>query len=439
MAFTVPFQHPRRINDTLSVETVRQRLASYAYAETRLMEAQASWLPYIPYAELKIEWGYQLHQDALHIQAMRERLPEVGWFSKEIPAPTPRLERFFNELTNTSDEIEQLAGLYWVLRPALTALYREQLAQEDTVANQPTARILEQAAADHEAYTAWGKSVLEGLLGEDNAARQKAFVWAQHLRAVLHWAGGILGESAPVSGEIKLRDDSAGYRFRMDMPVRDSRFRVEPYNRQEGRAATDVWDSASLLNYMFMMVEGEIEATESCARTLYDFPEAPWALRLALARQLWDEARHAELSLQRFFEMGGTLDLLPVRDNFPLYFGPTRNQDLGRRLAHLNQIVEGWVTDDFAMMVDICHGLGDERTAHLFGYLIADEWGHIKIGGDWIPRLTQDDPQYRQAVIDYRLEAEQELYDSLSDAAAEVAQKRRPIFGQTLAKGAVNG
>src|SRR5205814_6335876 len=126
----------------------------------------------------------------------------------------------------------------------------------------------------------------------------------------------------------------------------------------------------------------------------------------------------------RFLEMGGTLDMLPVRDTFPLYLGPMQQEDLGRRLVHLNQVIEGWVLDDFSMMVDICRGLGDERTARLFEYLIADEWLHIKIGADWIPQLTAADPSYRAAVVKYRTDTERELYNVLAGAAKEVADKR---------------
>src|SRR5262249_49544650 len=168
---------------------------------------------------------------------------------------------------------------------------------------------------------------------------------------------------------------------------------------------------------------------------LFDFPDAPWSLRFLIAQQLWDEARHAELSMQRFFEMGGTLDMLPVRDSFPLYLGPVQNADLGRRLAHLNQVVEGWVMDDFAMIVDISRGLGDEQTAHLFEYLIADEWLHIKIGADWIPVLTSNDPAYRSEVIQYRKDAERNLYGELDSAAREVAGKHTSgtVFSNVVA------
>lgn len=417
----------RRIGGTLKVADVARRLRHYAYAEMRLMEAQASWLPFVPFPELKIEWGYQLYEDAYRIDAMRCRMPEVGAHDQKLVPPNERFVSFCNELTNTEDLIERLAGLYWVLRPQLAATYRDHIRQGDSVTDNPTIRRLQKSIIDHESYSTWGDDLLRSMLRTPEEWK-RAESWRDHLLAMLSYAGGITGEAAPGQA-VSPYDDSPGKRFRKDPPQRDDRFIVRPYERHEGRSATDVWDQETLLKYMFMMVEGELEATESCSRTLYDFPDVPWELRFQLAAQLWDEARHAELSYQRFLEMGGRFDMLPVRDTFPLYFGPVHNDDICRRLAHLNQVTEGWVTDDFAMMVDICRGMGDERSARLFEYLQTDEWSHIRIGAEWIPRLTADDPAYRDAVVEYRTQAERELFNILDAAAKEVAEKRHVTNG----------
>jgi len=49
---------------------------------------------------------------------------------------------------------------------------------------------------------------------------------------------------------------------------------------------------------------GEIQALEGAGRTCWDFPvgdgadDAPFALKLDMARQCWDEARHCEISVK---------------------------------------------------------------------------------------------------------------------------------------------
>ena len=76
-----------------------------------------------------------------------------------------------------------------------------------------------------------------------------------------------------------------------DSPARDARFRVvdtwqECANFPDG-------DPRKVLEFMHRQMNEEMDATECSARTLTDFPNAPWELRMFLARQCADEARHA--------------------------------------------------------------------------------------------------------------------------------------------------
>src|SRR5947207_2473650 len=100
---TVPQSSPRHIASNLDVRTVARWLSYYSYAELRLMEAQAGWLAFVPQAELKIELGYQLYDDARHVNAMRLRLPEVGAFGDQTRPVNEAFVTFCNELTNTED------------------------------------------------------------------------------------------------------------------------------------------------------------------------------------------------------------------------------------------------------------------------------------------------------------------------------------------------
>ena len=45
---------------------------------------------------------------------------------------------------------------------------------------------------------------------------------------------------------------------------------------------------------------GEIQALEGAGRTAWDFDDdaAPFGLKLDMARQCWDEARHVEISVK---------------------------------------------------------------------------------------------------------------------------------------------
>ncbi len=53
-----------------------------------------------------------------------------------------------------------------------------------------------------------------------------------------------------------------------------------------------------LKSRMHGICAGEFQAMEAAGRTLYDFPDAPWEFQLDMARQVWDESRHAEIYMK---------------------------------------------------------------------------------------------------------------------------------------------
>ena len=53
-------------------------------------------------------------------------------------------------------------------------------------------------------------------------------------------------------------------------------------------------------------MSNEITSLDIAAQCLADFPDAPWDLRLELARQCWDEARHVAALARRLRELGGS-------------------------------------------------------------------------------------------------------------------------------------
>ena len=52
-------------------------------------------------------------------------------------------------------------------------------------------------------------------------------------------------------------------------------------------------------------MNNEMGALEIAAQCLVDFPEAPWDLRMQLARQASDESRHVRELHRRLRQLGG--------------------------------------------------------------------------------------------------------------------------------------
>src|SRR5204863_7684634 len=81
-----------------------------------------------------------------------------------------------------------------------------------------------------------------------------------------------------------------------------------------------------------------VNSIEMCARSIADFPDAPWELRMEMARQCWDEGRHALAFLRLMEKRGGRIGQFRVM-NFQ-YRIISKLPELASRLAVQNRSFE---------------------------------------------------------------------------------------------------
>src|SRR4051794_25655610 len=85
-----------------------------------------------------------------------------------------------------------------------------------------------------------------------------------------------------------------GVTLRRD-PAREPCYRILDLHRELEALHLDLDAGSSHRERVYRDFNAEIQTLEIAAQCLVDFPEAPWELRLELARQCWDEVRHAGL------------------------------------------------------------------------------------------------------------------------------------------------
>ena len=136
-------------------------------------------------------------------------------------------------------------------------------------------------------------------------------------------------------------------------------------------------------------MNNELGGLEIAAQCIADFPEAPWELRLELARQCWDETRHARLLYRRLLELGGRKGEFPV-SNFEWRVTGMLDS-LAARLAVQNRTFEAGQMDIVGKVVDDWRDAGDERTAVMLEGILADEVQHVRFANHWIRRLAEAD------------------------------------------------
>lgn len=184
-----------------------------------------------------------------------------------------------------------------------------------------------------------------------------------------------------------------GLALRSD-PARDSCFRVvrRDVEMHEYEGAGPEARREMLHRHM----SNELTSLDIAAQCLAEFPDAPWELRLELARQAWDEARHVTVLERRLREIGGR------RGEFPIsvfeWNVTCALPTLAARLATQNRTLEAGAMDVVAGLVRGVREAGDPETADVLDGILADEVHHVRFANRWIHRLVAEDSRVLLAV-----------------------------------------
>lgn len=136
-------------------------------------------------------------------------------------------------------------------------------------------------------------------------------------------------------------------------------------------------------------MNNEAGAIEIAAQCLVDFPDAPWDLRMQLARQCYDEARHVAALLRRLLQLGGYKGEFPIA-NYEWSVTCTLDS-LAGRLAVQNRTFEAGLMDLLGSLLKKWREIGDHTTADMLEHILADEVTHVRFANQWIRRMAQQD------------------------------------------------
>jgi uncharacterized ferritin-like protein (DUF455 family) len=174
-----------------------------------------------------------------------------------------------------------------------------------------------------------------------------------------------------------------------DSPARDDRFMVVERWIQCANFPAD--DPRRQVEFFHRQMNEEVDSLECSAITLIDFPEIDWEMRMSLARQCWDEARHAAMFRRIYEGHGGRIGQYPVL-NFQ-YRIIAHIKSLVGRLAVQNRSFEAGGLDAIAVGIGEAREQGDAELTALYEAQQADEITHVRFANDWIRAATQKDPR----------------------------------------------
>ena len=169
-----------------------------------------------------------------------------------------------------------------------------------------------------------------------------------------------------------------------EAPARDARFRVgERWDELDNLPAEHPLHQ---LEFLHRQMNEEVNGLEIAARNLTDFPDADWELRLAIARQCWDEARHIELFRAAFERSGGRVGQFAVM-NFQYRIAARIDTLLGR-LTVQNRSFEAAGLDAIHDSIGKAQA-SEPELAELLDTQLADELQHVRYANEWVRRLVE--------------------------------------------------
>jgi hypothetical protein len=137
-------------------------------------------------------------------------------------------------------------------------------------------------------------------------------------------------------------------------------------------------------------MSNEMGSLDIAAQCLSDFPQAPWELRLELARQAWDESRHVLALYRKLRKLGGCKGEFPIA-NFE-WSVTCSLETLAARLAVQNRTFEAGQLDLLGSLPRHWREAGDDEAAETLEAILNDEVQHVRFANRWLKELVRQEP-----------------------------------------------
>jgi len=425
--------YARAADPGLAVGPTVVRLKRLAYVLRRLADIAAAHLARTPEWEVKCALALHLWLDTEHATALRNRIAEM----REPPlgldeAPDARLEAALEETLRAADTAELLGAVYGVLRPELLAAVRDHLRDLNPLFDHPTARLLRIVELEQGEAVTWGAAGQAVETDPEAASRMEAF--AAHVRSYLGAAGGVLGETGlPPSASLPPpRWDGTAYEIDPD-PRRDDRF-VDAFNAtakiDEIYADETVPPHERALALACKRLR-EMDVPEWMGPILFAARLGPWEQRRDLARQLWDETRHAMMGETVLEAAGVPFHAYPI----DMAASASLNAEFTPLEAHLIlwHIEQGLMRSSTGKRFEweVARLDDDPLIANLQDFDWADEVLHAQIGRRCLPERIDGRPRAAVAA---------ELDERWAEALARYAASSpgRPWWDEFLERAAAS-
>ncbi|HEX2468455.1 MAG TPA: DUF455 family protein [Solirubrobacterales bacterium] len=364
------------------------RFSNYFHVMRELVHLSCGWLALVPEFEAKLRLGEHIHDDARGVSRIKRRLYELRHPSDYPGAPGAELTALLDELSAAESPDAYLELAYRTVKPALVHAIEVHLSTLDPITDEPSLLILEKLGTRERRHIAE-----LGRVGEGREASELG-----------------LGDLGALPIELKAKPRKLRVLPPLDEPARDPFVEVTPdgdpflsdelYVNDPDENHVPV-EPEEQRHFFHALMDAELCAAELMARNSHEHPQMPWDFHVDMARQVWDEVRHAHVhGILMPTELGCRWGDYPVGFE---YFRSIYAHDLLGRLALFNSTSEQKAMWRHSHRRQVLVERGQEQIAKVFDYLLADEVPHVHNGARWGTHLLGgDQAAYRRRVSELR-------------------------------------
>jgi hypothetical protein len=289
-------------------------------------------------------------------------------------------------LDEAPDQASFLVSVYRVVKPRLIGAYVEYTSAGFSLADEPSQVVIRQLIAEEQEHVREGEAMLLSLAGTYDLSAVLA--WQSRMEEAFAAIGDLSSSPEGVARELKSHFEGQTIQESPPLAARDERFHFA----DEVEAEVGPEDVVKVIAHRD--ADNEMHAAEVLGRTIYENPELPWEFHIDMARQLYDEVRHAVLYQRYLEDLGGNLGDYPI---IPGNYAYRMALDLPHRMYDLHLRGERLGMPDLIRYRQQALRSGDLVYAQINDYVHADEVPHVK-NGRWLHWLLKDDEAAFQTV-----------------------------------------
>jgi uncharacterized ferritin-like protein (DUF455 family) len=392
----------------------QQRFKTYIFAFEQMLALKCNWLLHVSDNEFKTTLGYMIGYDGLVLRKVTHRLCEM--YSELISCPSSAsYAALFSNAVNLT-EPSAIADFLYSIVGGITSSMTEYLELGEGIEDEPSLIVLQETL----------------------------IVLARATQTLRRW---LPGEQPTTIANITFSGEPSSVKEHElllpplpSIPARESTLRfhpkpdLHPEMKTYEQTALDREGLMMLLHFIYQDIE--IVAMESCARNILEFRDMPLEFRLDMARQIWDEARHARFIRRRLEQMGARVG--DYHYSLVSWKNYMSGASLAERLAIQQVVLEGNGIDAGVLIARVATENNDFGTAEVFQYQNMDETVHAGIGNKWLIFLVgQSYEQYEQFVLRMAEKIGRTIPDSAPlDIAGRLLSGYPRQFVDAAAKGA---